>query len=461
MTQKILIVDDEPDIRTVVADILGDEGFTVQTAANAVEGHETMLSFEPDLVLLDIWMPAADGSPSEEGLKLLRRWTNENLLTMPVIMISGHGNVETAVEAVKIGAYDFLEKPLSTAKLLLTVEHAIQTRQLRQENLRLREASSEQKELIGDSSEISELKRQVKLLGPTNSWIFLTGEVGTGKQMVARALHYASQREGLLVQLNLAATPAESIATRLFGIESGQSSQPGCFEEAHGGTLFINEVLDLDFETQGKLLSALQENQLLRVGGRQYIEFDVRVITATSRDPEKAVREGLFREDLYFRLNVIPIKVPPLRSRRADIKPLAKFHCKRLADLNSINRRRFSPEAIDAMMNYSWPGNIRQLINVINRMLLLNPGDEISAEEFQDAIRNEADIDAQDSVTMPNYFDLNMRDAKENFETMYLQYHLNKVQGNVSQLAKNIGMERTHLYRKLKMLGIDPKNPKS
>ncbi|MGH1539166.1 MAG: sigma-54-dependent transcriptional regulator [Arenicella sp.] len=459
MSQKILIIDDEPDIRTIVEDILSDEGFDVLTAGDATSGHEAFLSFEPDLILLDIWMPADDGSASEEGLKLLKHWTDEHNLSKPVIMISGHGNVETAVEAVKIGAYDFLEKPLSTAKLLLTVERAVQTNELRKENERLRGVSGEQKELIGDSTETIELKRQIKLLGPTNSWIFLTGEVGTGKHVVAQSVHYTSQRNGAFVLLNLAATPPESIATRLFGVETDQSSQAGCFEEAHMGTLFINEVLDLDFETQGKLLSALQESRLLRVGGKQYIDFDVRVITATSGDPEKAVREGRFREDLYFRLNVIPIKVPALRNRRQDIKALAEFHCQRLATLNNINKRNFLPGAVDAMMNYSWPGNIRQMINVINRLLLLNPSDEISEQEFTEAISNEADISSNEPLTFPNFFDLNMRDAKENFETMYLQFHLNKVSGNVSLLAKNIGMERTHLYRKLKALGIDPKNP--
>ena len=459
MSQKVLIIDDEADIRTIVEDILSDEGYTVETAIDATSGDAAMEKFQPDVVLLDIWMPADDGAPSEEGIKLLKKWAEKTKLSTPVIMVSGHGNVETAVEAVKIGAYDFLEKPLSTAKLLLTVERAIQTNELRKENSRLRGVSGDQKELIGTSPQIVELSRQIKLLGPTNSWIFITGEAGAGKHVVAQCVHYASDRRGAFVQLNLAATPTESIATRLFGAETDHGIQAGCFEEAQGGTLFINEVLDLDLATQGKLLSALQESRFLRVGGSQYIDIDVRVVSATSGDPELAVREGRFREDLYFRLNVIPMAVPTLRSRPIDIQSLAEFHSQRLASLNSINPRSFTPEAIAAMREYAWPGNIRQLINVINRLLLLNPDGDIDAVEFNEAIRNEAQISSQDTLTLPNYFDLTMRDARESFETLYIQHHLNKANNNVSQLAKNIGMERTHLYRKLKTLGIDPKNP--
>lgn len=459
MSQKVLIIDDEADIIAIVEDILTDEGYIVETAADAKSGNAAMEKFHPDVVLLDIWMPAANGEPNEEGIKLLRKWAEKTKLSTPVIMISGHGNVETAVEAVKIGAYDFLEKPLSTAKLLLTVERALQTNDLRKENLRLRGVSGDQKELIGVSPQIVELRRQIKLLGPTNSWIFVTGEAGAGKYVVAQCVHYASDRRGAFVRLNLAATPTESIATRLFGAETEQGVQVGCFEEAQGGTLFINEVLDLDIATQGKLLSALQESRFLRVGGSEYVDIDVRVVSATSGDPESAVRESRFREDLYFHLNVIPMTVPTLRSRPGDIQALAEFHSQRLASLNSINPRSFTPEAIVAMRKYTWPGNIRQLINVINRLLLLNPDDDVDATEFNEAIRNEAKIGSQDTLTLPNYFDLAMRDAKESFETLYIQYHLNKANNSVSQLAKNIGMERTHLYRKLKTLGIDPKNP--
>lgn len=459
MSQKVLIIDDEAGIRTIVEDILSDEGYTIETAVDASRGDAAMEKFQPDVVLLDIWMPAANGEPSEEGITLLKKWAKKTKLATPVIMVSGHGNVETAVEAVKIGAYDFLEKPLSTAKLLLTVERALQTNELRKENSRLRGVSGDQKELIGVSPQIVELRRQIKLLAPTNSWIFITGEAGSGKHVVAQCVHHASDRRGAFVQLNLAATPTESIATRLFGAETDQGIQAGCFEEAQGGTLFINEVLDLDLATQGKLLSALQESRFLRVGGSQYVDIDVRVVSATSGESEVAVREGRFREDLYFRLNVIPMLVPTLRSRPSDIQLLAEFHSLRLASLNSLNPRSFTSEAFAAMRDYVWPGNIRQLINVINRLLLLNPDGDIDAIQFNDAIRNEAQISSQDTLTLPNYFDLTMRDARESFETLYIQYHLNKASNNVSQLAKNIGMERTHLYRKLKTLGIDPKKP--
>ncbi len=461
MTQeKILIIDDEPDIRSIISDILEDEGFSIETAENASEGHVKFTAFQPDIVLLDIWMPTSDGSGDEgnEGLKLLEKWKKAELLKQPVIMISGHGNVETAVEAVKNGAYDFLEKPLSTESLMLTISRALETERLRKENERLRLESGQQQELIGNSPIIKEVRRQIQLIGSTNSWVLLTGEVGTGKNIAAHSLHIASDRQGSFVQLNLAAIPAENIATRLFGVEYDGQQQVGCFEEAHLGTLFINEVLDIDIETQGKLLSALQDQRFLRVGGKQYIDFDVRIVAATNGDIEDAVSKGLFREDLYFRLNVIPIRIPSLRERKGDIEEIALFHIARLAKQNNLNPRHIDLEALQAMCEYSWPGNVRQLINVVNRLQLLNPHAVISKEEFCASVDKEAGTPhSGESLTIPNYFELSMREARDSFESLYLQYQLNKVENNVSQLAKNIGMERTHLYRKLKSLGIDTK----
>lgn len=457
MKEKILIIDDEADIRDIVKDILNDEGYLVETAENSIVGNAKMLEFDPDAVLLDIWMPTKEGTSNEEGITLLKKWHDKKLLDTPVIMISGHGNVETAVEAVKIGAYDFLEKPLSTAKLLLTVERALQTRALRQENKKLKNVSFQQQELIGNSKQIIELRRQINLLGPTNSWIFLTGESGSGKGIVAQCVHHASKRSGAFVQLNLAATPLESVATRLFGAELATGNQLGCFENAHQGTLFINEVLDLDLEIQGKLLSALQDQQFLRVGGNQYIDFDVRVISATSGDPEAAVRAGRFREDLYYRLNVIPIIVPALRHRIADIQLLAEFHGKRLSELHGLKFNSFPEEVIKPMCSYDWPGNIRQLINVINRLILLNQDGVINAEKFEESIAGEGHVNANHPESLPDYFNLDLRQAKENFEKTYLLHHLSKANYNISKLSENIGMERTHLYRKIKSLGIDPK----
>ncbi len=458
--EKILIIDDEPDIRSIITDILEDEGYQIESAENAAEGNEKFNDFQPDLVLLDIWMPNSDSSDDEgnEGLKLLEHWKNVGSLNQPVIMISGHGNVETAVEAVKNGAYDFLEKPLSTSALMLTINRALETERLRKENERLRQESGQQHELIGSSPTINEARRQIQLIGATDSWVLLTGEVGTGKNIAARSLHIASHRIGAFVQLNLAAIPAENIATRLFGVEFDGQQQIGCFEEAHLGTLFINEVLDIDLETQGKLLSALQDQRFLRVGGKQFIEFDVRIVAATNGDIDEAVSKGLFREDLYFRLNVIPIRVPSLRERKEDIEEIAKFHIARLAKQNNLKPREIDSEALVSMLEYSWPGNVRQLINVVNRLQLLNPNAVITAEEFISSVDREIGTsNSSDSLTIPNYFELSMREARDSFESLYLQYQLNKVDNNVSQLAKNIGMERTHLYRKLKTLGIDTK----
>ena len=459
--EKILIIDDEPDIRSILADILTDEGFLIETACDATEGHEKYLSYHPDLVLLDIWMPNGQGkddaSEGNEGIKLLEKWQNEKLLSQPVIMISGHGNVETAVEAVKKGAYDFLEKPLSTNALLLTIERAIETERLKKENEQLRLESNQQRELIGDSPAIKEIRRQITLLGPTNSWVFLSGEVGTGKNVIAQSLHIASERAGAFVQLNLAATPAENVATRLFGVEFDDTEQAGCFEEAHLGTLFINEVLDIDLETQGKLLSALQDQRFLRVNGKQYIDFDVRVVAATNGDIEEAVSKGEFREDLYFRLNVIPMRIPSLRERKEDIEPMLLFHIERLAKRNGMKPRKINDEALRAMREFHWPGNVRQLINVINRLQLLNPDAIVTKEEFLASVDKEVGVQSSEPLTIPNYFELSMRDARDSFESLYLQYQLNKANHNVTQLAQNIGMERTHLYRKLKSLGIETK----
>jgi two-component system nitrogen regulation response regulator NtrX len=455
--EKILIIDDEPDIRSVLTDILADEGFEVISAINAEDGHQKFKEENPDLVLLDIWMPLDQTSSGTEGLQLLEKWQKENLLDKPVIMISGHGNIETAVEAVKNGAYDFLEKPLSIDSLLLTVNRAMERERLKRENESLRLKSEQQHELIGESGAIQEVRRQIRLFGPTDSWVLLSGEVGTGKSVVARSLHIASQRTGKFVQLNLAAIPGENLATRLFGIESEETQQIGCFEEANGGTLLINEVLDLDFDTQGKLLSALDEGRILRVGGKEYINFDVRIIASSSRDIEAAVKAGAFREDLYFRLNVIPIELPTLNQRGDDIRLLLSFHLERIAKQNNMNPRQLDKSALLAMQNYQWPGNTRQLINVINRLQLLNPEAVITADEFLNAVGKEANVHSGESLNIPNYFELSMREARDNFESLYLQYQLNKAEYNMTQLAKNIGMERTHLYRKLKSLGIETK----
>ena len=456
--EKILIIDDEHDIRSIISDILEDEGFIIETAENAQQGDKILLSFQPDLVLLDIWMPGEDGkTDGNEGLKLLEKWKEKDQLNQPVVMISGHGNVETAVEAVKNGAYDFLEKPLSTTALLLTINRALETNRLRKENQRLKLHSNEQQEFIGASPQIHEVRRQIQLFGPTDSRVLLTGEVGTGKLIAAKGVHLSSKRKGHFVQLNLAATPLENVATRLFGIEFGDQLEIGCFEEAHLGTLFINEILDIDLETQAKLISALQDQRFFRVGGKQFINFDVRIVAATSGNIEQAVSDGKFREDLYFHLNVIPIHIPTLRERKQDIEMIANYHLNRCAQQNNSSARGIDPLALKAMHEFSWPGNVRQLTNIIIRLQLSNPDQTISEQEFLSSVNREAGTTSNTSdQSIPDFYELSMREAKETFETAYLQYQLEKVNNNISQLARNIGMGRTHLYRKLKSLGIAP-----
>ncbi len=453
--QHILVVDDEPDIRNILQDILQDEGYSVSVAENADQARVRFREDQPNLVLLDIWMP------KEDGISVLKSWVENNILgDTPVVMISGHGTVENAVEAVKLGAYDFLEKPLSTGKLLLSVERGLENASLRQENKQLKSRLKYGSPMISNSDSSRELMRHVQLLGPTDSWVFITGESGTGKHLVAQKVHENSPRaNAAFVELNLAAMPSEGVAQALFGSEVDGKVVLGRFEEAKGGTLFINEVLGLNLETQNMLLSALQERQFLRLGGNEYIELDVRVIVTTSGNPQQAVNEGQFSEDLYYRLNVIPIQVPALRQRRKDLPELIELFVQDVASRNQLSIPKVTPDAMEALSDYKWPGNVRQLQNVIQRLLVLNNSDEIDLDSVKSALGGDVDM-RQKASQLPDYFDGDMRKAKEEFERAYLTHHLETVSGNVSQLAKKVGLERTHLYRKLKSLDINARDAK-
>ena len=453
--KHILVVDDEPDIRSILQDILQDEGYSVGLAENGDEARQRFEEQKPDLVLLDIWMP------KEDGMSVLKSWVDKNQLNdTPVIMISGHGTVENAVEAVKLGAYDFLEKPLSTGKLLLCVERGLEASSLRKENQQLRSRLQNTSPLVSHSEASRELLRHIKLLGPTDSWVFITGESGTGKRLVAQNVHQNSPRANAgFVELNLAAMPSESVAQALFGSEVDGKVVVGRFEEARGGTVFINEVLGLNLETQDMLLSALQEQQFLRIGGSQYVDLDVRVIVSTSGNAQQAVSEGHFHEDLYYRLNVIPIQVPALRERRQDLPELIELFIEDVAEKNNLEIPAISKAAQQALNNYAWPGNARQLQNVVQRLLVLNIGKKIDIPEVQAALSS--DINVQKKQSLPDYFHGNMRTAKESFEREYLSHHLNAVNGNVSKLADIVGLERTHLYRKLKSLDINSRDVKN
>jgi DNA-binding NtrC family response regulator len=453
--QHILVVDDEPDIRNILQDILQDEGYSVSVAENADQARIRFREDQPNLVLLDIWMP------NEDGISVLKSWVESDVLdATPVVMISGHGTVENAVEAVKLGAYDFLEKPLSTGKLLLSVERGLENASLREENKRLKSRLLNDSPMISNSDASRELMRHVQLLGPTDSWVFITGESGAGKHLVAQKVHENSPRShASFVELNLAAMPSDNVANALFGSDTDGKVVMGRFEEAKGGTLFINEVLGLNLETQNMLLSALQERQFLRLGGNEYLELDVRVIVTTSGNPQKAVNEGAFLEDLYYRLNVIPIHVPALRQRKNDLPELIELFIKDVASKNQLEIPSFSAEAVSALANYKWPGNVRQLQNVIQRLLVLNNGKSIDLKSVNIALGGDVDMQ-QKTQQLPDYFDGEMRQAKEEFERAYLTHHLETVEGNVSKLAKKVGLERTHLYRKLKSLDINAKDAK-
>lgn len=451
----ILVVDDEPDIRTILQDILQDEGYSVTLAENAEQARIRYRKRRPDLVLLDIWMP------KEDGISVLKGWVEKSQLgDTPVVMISGHGTVENAVEAVKLGAYDFLEKPLSTGKLLLSVERGLENASLRQENKRLKSRLRFDSPMISNSDASRELLRHIQLLGPTDSWVFITGESGTGKHLVARKIHENSPRDDAeFVELNLAAMPSESVSQALFGSETDGKVLTGSFEQAKGGTLFINEVLGLNLETQNKLYSALQERQFLRLGGTEYIELDVRVIVTTSGNPEQAVNEGLFREDLYYRLNVIPIQVPALRQRVKDLPELIQLFIEDIVYKNQLEAPQLSKEALKGLCEYDWPGNVRQLQNIIQRLLILNSGAKIELADVTAALGGDINMQAPKGDN-PEYFKGDMRQAKEHFERAYLSHHLDSVDGNVSALAKKVGLERTHLYRKLKSLKLSSRNSK-
>jgi DNA-binding NtrC family response regulator len=447
---RILITDDEPEICRLVQEILEDEDYIVATSYNAEEARKALTEFKPDLVLLDIWMPGTD------GISLLKEWMDGEE-PPSVVMMSGHGNVETAVEAIRYGAYDFLEKPLSMAKLMVTVQRALQNVQLRNENVQLRQQLQPLNELIGDSHSMQQLREQIKLVANTESWVLVTGEPGSGKEVAARMIHKLSPRaEAELVTINLAAIPAENIAVQMFGSEKDGLVTAGSFEQAKGGTLLLDEIADMDLETQAKLIGALRENRFLRVGGSSPVELDVRVIAATTHNLEEEVTAGRFREDLYYRLNVVPIQVPPLREHPEDVSMLIEYYLDYMVRAEHLPSRQFSTTSLNLLRQYSWPGNVRELKNLIQRLLILNRGEEVTIEEMQSALGNRTAADIS-SEPAPDY-NQSLRDARDQFERSYLLHHLKQVGGNVSELAQIVGMERTHLYRKLKALDINPKN---
>jgi len=451
--ENILIVDDEESIRQSLEGILEDEGFRTSFAGSGEEALTLIQSEDPDLVLLDIWMPGIDGLETLKRIKQLR----PNQL---IIMMSGHGTIETAVKATRLGAYDFIEKPLSLEKVLLSIQNAMKIGQLVAENLALKEKISRDYEMIGQSTPIMKLKSQIEIAAPSSGWVLITGENGTGKELVARAIHQKSTRcQHPFVEVNCAAIPEELIESELFGHEKGAftgatAARKGKFDQANTGTLFLDEIGDMSLKTQAKILRILQEHKFERVGGNRTIEVDVRVIAATNKNLEDEINEGNFREDLYFRLNVLPFVVPPLRERKDDIPRLTKHFLQHFCGKESREIKSISKDALQALIRYNWPGNVRELKNLIERLVIMTPGQQIETADLPHVIIRGGieQGNIPPAIEMPDSY----RDAKEIFEKQFLLEKLEKNNWNISRTAEEIGLERSNLHRKIKAYGIEP-----
>lgn len=446
----ILVVDDERDIRELVKEILEDEGYQVSVAENGEAARRARRSHRPDLVLLDIWMPDVD------GITLLKEWSDEHGPMCPVIIMSGHGTVETAVEATRLGAYDFIEKPLSMAKLLLTLSRALDVERLRRENLGLRKFAQPLVEPLGRSAVMQQLREQIQRVAQHDAWVLISGEPGTGKELCARYLHSCSPRQnGPFVDVGVAALLRENSAVELFGSETDGQVKYGLLEQAGGGTLFLDEVGDMDLAIQARLFGALEGRSCLRVGGSEPVELDVRIVAATHRDLTQEVQAKRFREDLYYQLAVVPLRVPPLREHPDDIPELLTHYVDMFVSQEGLPYRRFTVAAQNRLRHHTWPGNIRELKNLVQRVLILGSGGEILAEEVDAALTH---LPAQLEKFPAGQFDLPLREAREQFERAYFEYQLRQSDGSIGKLAKLAGMERTHLYRKLRGLGLSPKD---
>ncbi len=449
--RHILVVDDEPDIRELVREILEDEGYTVSTADSGEAARKERRTRRPDLVLLDIWMEDVD------GISLLREWSEGGELPCPVVMMSGHGTVETAVEATRLGAYDFIEKPISLAKLLLTIERAFESDKLQRENVGLRLQLQPVLEPVGKSPVMERLREQARKIAQHGSWVLIYGGPGTGKGTFARYIHEQSQRrDGPFVEIAVGSISEENSAAELFGHEEGEKIHYGRLEQANGGTLCISDIADMDMQTQTRLLSVFQTNSFTRLGGDEDVKVDLRVIATTQRNLEEEVAAGRFRDDLFYHLNVVPLHIPALREHADDVHDLLNYYIDSFVNNENLAYRHFSVAAQNRLRTYDWPGNVRELKNLVQRLLILGSGDEIGLDEVERSISRQAPP-AGEQGALPVSYDMPLREAREQFEKDYLQHQLSAVGGSVGKLAKRVGMERTHLYRKLRALGIDHK----
>ena len=450
----ILLVDDEKRICTSLTGILKDEGYKVRAVNDGQAALEVLEEHLPDLMLLDLWMPGMDGLQVLELVK--QRYPN-----LPVIVISGHGNIETAVKAAKLGAYDFLEKPLSLEKTLILVERALDQRRLVQENLDLRKRVERKYEMIGNSKAMQEIRERIATAAPTNGRVLIYGENGTGKELIARALHRQSLRaDKPFVEVNCAAIPQELIESELFGHEKGAftgatSKKRGKFELAHEGTLFLDEIGDMSLATQAKVLRVLQEQKFERVGGSEVLEADFRVFAASNKNLEQEIEQGNFREDLFYRLNVIPFYAPPLRSRPEDIPLLANHFLQEFSLENGRRIKTITQEAMEILLQYDWPGNIRELKNVIERLVIMVPSNMIRAEHIPNSILGGG---RRRSVTPGLSYSAPwkpLKDAKNTFEKQYILECLKAHSSNITKTAQTLGIERTYLHKKIRMYGLE------
>jgi two-component system nitrogen regulation response regulator NtrX len=455
MALEVLVVDDEADIRELVSGVLEDEGYQVRTAADSTQTLEAIEDRRPSMVLLDVWLQGS----RLDGLQVLQEIKRRDS-TIPVLVISGHGNLDTAVAAVREGAIDFIEKPFEAERLIYLVDRATETERLRRENETLRQQVGQEDQLHGSSVAINTVRATLKRVAPTGSRVLISGPPGVGKEIAARMIHQWSPRaKAPFIVLSAAMMSPERVEEELFGSETDGVVRPGLLEHAHGGTLFLDEIADMPLTTQAKILRVLTDQSYHRVGGQRPVKVDVRVLSATSRNLQDEIAAGRFREDLFYRLNVVPVRVPPLRERREDIPELVSHFLARFAAERRIPALRISEEAMAALQAHDWPGNVRQLKNIIERTIILAPGDRVSCIEVDllppEILDNQSAMGG--STGAMAIMGSPLREARESFEREYLKIQIRRFSGNISRTASFIGMERSALHRKLKALGIGDK----
>ena len=456
--EEILLVDDDPTVLDALASILRDVGYAVAAARSAEEGLRRVQRALPDLAMVDIWLPGMDGLQLLEALKRAAP-------QLPVIVISGHGTIETAVRATKLGAYDFLEKPPDMERTLLAVRHALEHRRLEEENRQLRQRLEPEQEIVGESAAICRLREEIAAAAPTNGRVLIRGENGTGKELIARAIHRQSlRRDRPFVAVNCAAIPEELIESELFGHEKGAytgatAQRRGKFEQADGGTIFLDEVGDMSQKTQAKVLRVLQEQTFERVGGSETLTVDVRVIAASNKDLETAMQAGAFREDLFYRLNVVPFEIPPLRERREDIPVLARHFLAGYCAEYGKREKTLTPAALDRLLQYPWPGNVRELKNLMERMVIMVPADRILPEDLASSLAPRAargSGEGAGELAPPGLEAGTLKEGRARFERAFLLRHLEANGWNITRTAEQLGIERSNLHRKLRAFGIEP-----